>query len=104
MLLEEIAERLGCTYSNASWLLRHGVLHGVKENGHWVVTEEDISEYIHREKSKVILSIFCMLVILSAIGPFLNMINITNRGKGQRCVGVYVEKKNWYPSPHSFAV
>ena len=52
MLLEEIAERLGCTYSNASWLLRHGVLHGVKENGHWVVTEEDISEYIHREKKQ----------------------------------------------------
>ena len=50
MLLEEIAERLGCTYSNASWLLRHGVLHGVKEKGHWVVTEEDISEYLHREK------------------------------------------------------
>lgn len=52
MLLEEIAEQLGCTYSNASWLLRHNQLHGVKENGHWVVTEEDISKYLHREKKK----------------------------------------------------
>ena len=52
MTLEEIANRLGCTYSNASWLLRHGVLHGVKEKGHWGVTEEDISEYLHREKKK----------------------------------------------------
>lgn len=52
MKLEEIAKRLGCTYSNASWLLRHNQLHGVKEKGHWVVTEEDISEYLHREKKK----------------------------------------------------
>ena len=52
MLLEEVAKRLGCTYSNVCWLLRHKQLHGVKENGHWIVTEEDISEYLHREKKK----------------------------------------------------
>lgn len=38
MTLNDIAKRLGCTYSNASWLLRHGVLHGGKKDGEWIVT------------------------------------------------------------------
>lgn len=50
MTLEEIARRLGCTYSNVSWLLRHGVIRGVKENGHWGVTDKDIWDYLHRER------------------------------------------------------
>ena len=50
MTLEEIAKRLGCTYSNVSWLLRHGVIRGRKENGHWVVTDKDIWDYLHRER------------------------------------------------------
>lgn len=50
MTLEEIAKRLGCTYSNVSWLLRHGVIRGVKQDGHWVVTDKDIWNYLHRER------------------------------------------------------
>lgn len=52
MTLEDIAKRLGCTYSNASWLLRHGVLHGVKQDGHWIVTDDAIKEYLQRERKK----------------------------------------------------
>lgn len=52
MTLNDIAKRLGCTYSNASWLLRHGVLHGGKKDGEWIVTEEDIQDYLHREKRR----------------------------------------------------
>lgn len=50
MTLNDIAKRLGCTYSNASWLLRHGVLHGVKQDGHWIVTDDAIKDYLHRER------------------------------------------------------
>ena len=50
--LKEVAIKLNCTESNVSWLLRHGVLHGVKENNHWVISEEDITEYLHREKKR----------------------------------------------------
>lgn len=50
MTLEEIAKRLGCTYSNVSWLLRHGVIRGAKQDGHWIVTDKDIWDYLHRER------------------------------------------------------
>lgn len=52
MTLEDIARRLNCTSSKVSWLLKNGTLHGVKKNGQWIVTDDDISDFLHREKGK----------------------------------------------------
>ena len=52
MTLEEIAKKLNCTLSNASLLLRNGSLNGNKKDGHWEVTDDDIWDYMHRQKRR----------------------------------------------------
>lgn len=50
--LKEIGKILNCTSNNVSWLLTRGVLPGVKKDGHWIVADEDIQNYLHSEKRR----------------------------------------------------